>query len=119
MRITTPAAPIRSPERFRADGNGDPDHRATRGKTAEAVVTFDLLPTGMIFDLPALPCLVSENGIHYYNGWTETYDPDVGGGSVVDHGSDFRFGHYRTLDVDDGREWKDVLVEWNGIPGRK
>jgi hypothetical protein len=32
MRITAPAAPVRSPERFRADRKSDPDHRATRGK---------------------------------------------------------------------------------------
>jgi hypothetical protein len=32
MGITTPAPPIRSPERFSADGNSDPDHRETRGQ---------------------------------------------------------------------------------------
>lgn len=36
--------------------------------------------------MPSFPCLVSENyntgnDISYYNGWTETYDPEAGAGS--------------------------------------
>ena len=77
MRSNTPAAPIRSPEQFRADGNSDPDHRATRRKAGEVVVTFDLLPTSMSFNLPAYPFLVTENGIRYCNEWVETYDSNV------------------------------------------
>ena len=38
-------------------------------------VHFDLVPTIMLFSLPCYPCMVTENNIHYSNGWTETYDP--------------------------------------------
>ncbi len=40
-----------------------------------AEVHFDLLSTKMRFSMPCYPCLVTENNIHYSNGWTETYDP--------------------------------------------
>jgi len=33
-------------------------------------------------------------------------------GSVIAGGPDFRVGHYDTLDVEDGREWKDALIVW-------
>ncbi|UCE62898.1 MAG: hypothetical protein JSU59_08420, partial [Nitrospirota bacterium] len=67
--------------RFEARGNTDPDHRAPAQKRGEVVVSFDLLPTQMSFNLPSFPCLVTENDISYYNGWTETYDEAAGGGS--------------------------------------
>ena len=38
-------------------------------------VFFDQLPTKMRFCLPCYPCVVTENDIHFSNGWTETYDP--------------------------------------------
>ena len=38
-------------------------------------VLFDLVPTRMRFSMPCYPCMVTENNIHYSNGWTETYDP--------------------------------------------
>jgi hypothetical protein len=31
-----------------------------------------LVPTIMRFSLPCYPALVTENNIHYSNGWTET-----------------------------------------------
>lgn len=67
--------------KFKATGNTDPNHRAERLKRGEVVVTFDMLPTKMSFNLPSFPCLVTENGILYYNGWTETYDEAAGDGS--------------------------------------
>ena len=66
---------------FRAMGNTDPNHRAPRGKKGEVVVFFDSLPTKMSFNLASFPCLVTENNISYYNGWTETYDDAAGVGS--------------------------------------
>jgi hypothetical protein len=38
-------------------------------------VHFNLVPTMMRFSMPCFPCMVTENNIHYSNGWTETYDP--------------------------------------------
>ena len=38
-------------------------------------VHFDLVPTMMRFSMPCFPSMVTENGIHFSNGWTETYDP--------------------------------------------
>jgi hypothetical protein len=38
-------------------------------------VFFDRQPTRMCFSMPCYPSQVTENNIHYSNGWTETYDP--------------------------------------------
>ncbi|MDX1699269.1 MAG: hypothetical protein R3250_01565, partial [Melioribacteraceae bacterium] len=37
-------------------------------------VFFDMIPTMMRFSLPCYPSMVTENNIHFSNGWTETYD---------------------------------------------
>lgn len=66
---------------FKAVGNTDPDHRAPQGKQGEVVVTFDTVPVKLTFNLPCQVCLETENGIKYYNGWAETYDPAAGQGS--------------------------------------
>jgi len=66
---------------FKAIGNTDPDYRPPRRHKGEVIVTFDLLPVIMRFNLPSFPCLVTENNISYYNGWTETYDEGAGEGS--------------------------------------
>jgi hypothetical protein len=47
--------------------------RELRRVTVE--VHFDLVPTMMRFSMPCYPCMVTENNIHFSNGWTETYDP--------------------------------------------
>jgi len=44
-------------------------------KRVAVEVFFDLNPTMMRFSMPCYPCQVTENNIHYSNGWTETYDP--------------------------------------------
>ncbi|UCF14266.1 MAG: discoidin domain-containing protein, partial [Phycisphaerales bacterium] len=46
-------------DRFGAEGNTDPNHRAPRRKRGEVIVSFDLLPTRMSFNLPSFPCLVT------------------------------------------------------------
>lgn len=38
-------------------------------------VYFESTEGMMRFSMPCYPCLVTENNIHYSNGWTETYDP--------------------------------------------
>lgn len=60
---------------FKADGNTDPDHKASPNEQGEVVVTFDTLPTQLSFDLPGHIKMISENGIPYTNGATETYIP--------------------------------------------
>ena len=40
-------------------------------------------------------------------------------GKAVPRGRDFRMGHYKTLDVEDGREWKDVLIVWAKVSSTK
>jgi hypothetical protein len=44
-------------------------------KNVAVEVFFDLLQVKMQFSLPCYPCMVTENNIHFSNGWTETYDP--------------------------------------------
>jgi len=40
-------------------------------------------------------------------------------GVAIPRGRDFRTGHYRTLDIEDGREWSDVLIVWAKISSTK
>ena len=60
-------------QKFRAVGNTDSKHRAAPWHKGEVVVTFDTMPTRMSFDLPCYPKMITENGIQYINGATETY----------------------------------------------
>jgi hypothetical protein len=56
----------------------EPGFAAPREVSRIAVeVYFDLVPTKMRFSMPCYPCMVTENNIHYSNGWTETYDPNA------------------------------------------
>ena len=59
--------------KFMAVGNSDPKHQARPHKQGEVVVTFDTMPTRVSFDLPGHIKLITENGIPYTNGATETY----------------------------------------------
>jgi hypothetical protein len=54
-------------------------------------VYFDLVPTKMRFSMPCYPCMVTENDIHYSNGWTETYDPKASGSCEVLWDRDARY----------------------------
>jgi len=65
-------------QQFKAAGNTDPDHRPAPWKQGEVVVTFDTMPTRVSFDLPGHIKLITENGIPYTNGATETYIPSEG-----------------------------------------
>ncbi len=60
-------------QKFQAVGNTDPNHRAAPNKQGEVVVTFDTMPTRVSFDLPGHIKLITENGIPYTNGASETY----------------------------------------------
>ena len=60
-------------QEFKATGNTDPNHQARPHAQGDVVVTFDTMPTKMSFDLPCYPKMVTENGIQYTNGATETY----------------------------------------------
>lgn len=61
-------------ERFHAEGPSSPV-QVEPHQQGVVEVRFDLLPTSMRFNAPAYPCLVTENGIQYSNGFAETYDP--------------------------------------------
>jgi hypothetical protein len=54
-------------------------------------VHFDLVPTMMRFSMPCYPCMVTENDIHYSNGWTETYDPKASSSCEVLWDRDARY----------------------------
>jgi hypothetical protein len=54
-------------------------------------VYFDMVPTKMRFSMPCYPCMVTENNIHYSNGWTETYDPAASSSCEVLWDSDARY----------------------------
>lgn len=54
-------------------------------------VHFDLVPTMMRFSMPCYSCMVTENGIHYSNGWTETYDPKASGSCEVPWDKEARY----------------------------
>jgi hypothetical protein len=67
------AVPCSAAAEFKATGNTDPDHKAAPNKQGEGVVTFDSMPVRMSFDLPGHIKMITENGIPYTNGATETY----------------------------------------------
>jgi len=60
---------------------GFPFPRALKNVAVE--VYFDLLPVKMRFSMPCYPSMVTENNIHFSNGWTETYDPQASGSCEV------------------------------------
>jgi hypothetical protein len=60
-------------------------------KNVAVEVYFDLVPTKMRFCLPCYPCLVTENNIHFSNGWTETYDPKASSSCEVLWDRDMRY----------------------------
>jgi hypothetical protein len=71
-------------EKFYAVGTNEPEVKYLEEPSSEVPrelqrvaveVHFDLVPTMMRFSMPCYPCIVTENNIHYSNGWTETYDP--------------------------------------------
>ncbi len=52
------------------------------------------------------------NTVLLVNNWgSEKAELEIDGVKIPE-GKDFRMGHYTTLDIDDGREWKNVLVAW-------
>ncbi len=65
----------------------------------------------MSFDLPAYPCLVTENGIRYTNEWIETYDPEVGEASFEPHMD--RRNRYSRMWVESQNEAR-IVVRWRG-----
>jgi len=71
IAVSCPAQTIG--RKFMARGNSDPNHQADPYKQGEVVVTFDTMPTKVSFDLPGHVKLITENGIPYTNGATETY----------------------------------------------
>jgi len=60
-------------------------------KNVAIEVYFDLVPTKMRFSLPCYPCMVTENNIHFSNGWTETYDPKASSSCEVLWDRDMRY----------------------------
>jgi len=54
-------------------------------------VHFDLLPVKMRFSMPCYPSMVTENNIHFSNGWTETYDPKASSSCEVLWDRDARY----------------------------
>lgn len=58
---------------------------------------------------PASPVI---NPTFLINNWGDKDAELLVNGKVIPRGSDFRMGHYKTLDFDDGRQWKNVLIVW-------
>jgi hypothetical protein len=106
---------------FKAVGPTEPVRMGRRETAVE--VYFDLVPTKMRFNLPAFPCLVTENNISYYNGWTETYDDAAGVGScepLMDRNN--RYSRMWIESQNDARivvRWRGALVSSDGIIAHK
>ncbi len=65
---------LKAGEHFEAKGPSAPVRMESHQQRV-VEVQFDLLPTSMRFNAPSYPCMVTENGIQYSNGFAETYDP--------------------------------------------
>ena len=74
LAVAQTAAQEAATRRFEAVGPTEPVKLEPQKKGAVEVY-FDLVPTSLSFDLPAFPCMVTENNIKYSNFWAETYDP--------------------------------------------
>jgi hypothetical protein len=66
-------------------------------------VHFDRHPTLMRFCLPCYPSQVTENNIHYSNGWTETYDPKASSSCEVLWDRDARYARMWIESQNDAR----------------
>ena len=60
-------------QKFKAMGNTSPRHQPPPHARGEVIVTFEGTKAFMSFDLPCYVKMVTENGIQYINGATETY----------------------------------------------
>ena len=76
--LLTIPVPIMAAGKFIAVGNKDETHRPAPRAKGEVVVTFDTMPTKVSFNMPDHVLLLTENGIPYTNGATETYLPNEG-----------------------------------------
>jgi hypothetical protein len=80
-------------------------------------VHFDLVPTMMRFSMPCYPCMVTENGIHYSNGWTETYDPEASSSCEVLWDKEARYARMWIESQNPARivvRWRAALADPNG-----
>jgi len=75
--FVSPAFGKTSPGEFKAVGPTEPVKVAPWTKGAVEVF-FDSQPTSLRFNMPAYPCMVTENNIQYVTFGCETYDPRIG-----------------------------------------
>ena len=102
------------------------------GSTGATVHGYDLAERAFLIrlDAPTQPKAVTlditasvdspvVNPAFFINNWgTRNAELEING-SAVPRGKDFRLGHYRTLDIEDGRSWQDVLVVWAKVNSAK
>jgi len=72
-------------------------------KNVAVEVHFDRNPTLMRFCMPCFPSQVTENNIHYSNGWTETYDPKASSSCEVLWDRDARYARMWIESQNDAR----------------
>ena len=96
----------------------DPSSAVPRELRRVAVeVHFDLVPTMMRFSMPCYPCMVTENGIHYSNGWTETYDPEASSSCEVLWDNEARYARMWIESQNPARivvRWRAALADPDG-----
>ena len=96
----------------------DPSSAVPRELGRVAVeVHFDLVPTMMRFSMPCYPCMVTENGIHYSNGWTETYDPEASSSCEVLWDNEARYARMWIESQNPARivvRWRAALADPDG-----
>lgn len=78
------------------------------------LIDYELVtqPEVVEFEITASESSPVVNPAFLFNNWgTEDAVLELNG-SVIERGAEFRAGHYGTLDVEDSRKWKDVLIGW-------
>ena len=80
-------------------------------------VQFADNPTMMRFSMPCYPCQVTENNIHYSNGWTETYDPKASSSCEVLWDNEARYARMWIESQNPARivvRWRAALADPDG-----
>lgn len=107
------------PTEFKATGNTDPNDRMKKDSKEYITVTFEDLPTRLMFLPPASAIMATENNIHYLNGWAETYDVFKDGGSFEPNmDGDNKHARMWIESQNDARvvvRWRAALMSQKGI----
>jgi hypothetical protein len=117
---------IENKSKFQAVGTSEPVVKYLDNPSSEVPrqlrrvaveIQFENNPTMMRFSMPCYPCQVTENNIHYSNGWTETYDPKASSSCEVLWDNEARYARMWIESQNPARivvRWRAALADPDG-----